>query len=339
MGDDIFVGDEKKKEEEFIAPLKSPEPKEFSSKKIIPREYIPVKLNSLGKLHAPAIIHVRNYNMEDALELSLVDEETALETTMYILNKMIYESFDPVYLHVEELKEILLTVYSNFWSSTLSEFLYPYENEELEFTDFESKERIIAGKQTPNVDIPIKLIKTDVIHKDFKEPIKIKVKNKEVYFRLSRIKDVLESKEYIEKKYLAKEKEFSNVSSQLNSEIESERNKVPEDVRLKYEAYTKKRNFDLVKAIQCQVLIKAFGKKLNTLNEKLKYYTKVDIEFWKAYNRVIEKYATFGINPEVEVKSPLTGKLIIRRFQFRYLDFLRALDVQNDNAYTVSFGE
>ena len=198
MENDIFIEEKKEKIKKEIK-----KEEKFESKKIIPKEYIPIKLNSLGKLHAPAIIHVRNYNMDDALELSLVDEETALETTIYILNKMIYESFDPVYLHTEELKEILLTVYNNFWSSIIREFPYPYEVDELEFTDVNTKERIISGKQIPNIDIPIKTIKTKVIHKDFKEPIKIKIGEKEVYFRLSRIKDVLESKNYIEKKYLA----------------------------------------------------------------------------------------------------------------------------------------
>jgi len=328
------------KENEFFVTEKKPNKKieiqESSGKKIIPRDYIPIKLNSLGKLHAPAILHVRNYNMEDALQLSLVDEESALETTIGILDKMFYESFDPVYLHLDELKEILLTIYTNFWSTTLISFPYPYEDEELEKIEVDLKKKILSGKKDVAVDIPIDFIKTNSIHSNFKEPIKITIKEKEVYFRLSRIKDILDAKKYIEQKYLTQEKEFSNFKEQLESGNDEN---VPDDIKKRYLGYQKARNFDLVKTIQAQVLIKVFGKKLNTLNEKIKYYTKVGIKFWKAYNDVVEKYATFGINPEIKIKSPLTNEIVIRRFQFRYLDFLRALDIQGHNEYTVSFGE
>ena len=273
--------------------------------------------------------------MDDALELSLVDESTVLETTIHILDKMIYESFDPIFLHLEELKEILLTIYNNFWGSTINEFPYPYEDEELEGTiDKDLKKRIVSGKYNPTVNVPIKAIKTTPINDKFKEPIKIKIDDKEVHFRLPRVKDVLEAKKYIEKKYLSQEKKFSDIKQQIE-----EGEKIEKEVEDSFNDYEKQRGFDLIRIVQAQVLVKVFGKKLNTINEKIKYRNKVGVAFWKAYNKVSEDYSTFGINPEIKIKSPLNGKLVTRRFQFRYLDFLRALDIQNDNAYTVSFGE
>jgi hypothetical protein len=303
---------------------------------IVPKEYIKIKLDSLGKLNAPAILHVRNYNMDNALELSLADDDTALESTILVLREMIWEDFDPLDLHLSELKQILLTIYSNFWGSIIQKYPYPYEEYELVGLSEQEKNDIRTQKKPVTIDIPINKIKTFPITKEFKEPIKITMDDNTIYFKLSRVRDIIESQEYIEKKYLPEERKYSDIEFLLKSE---DADKVSQKQKDDYLAYTKKRAYDLVKTIQSQVLVKINDQELKTLKEKVEQYPAIDIRFWKAYNQVVEKYGGFGIIDEIKVESPLTNEIVTRRFQFRYVDFLRSLDVQDDSGYDVEFGD
>ena len=122
---DFFINEKKDKPEQK---------KENNTLSIVSSQYIKIKLDSLGRLDAPPILHVKNYTMEDALELSLASEEDSLEATVLVLNRMIKEDFDVSLLQENELKQILLTVYANFWSNELKDFPYPLIKED--YKDF-----------------------------------------------------------------------------------------------------------------------------------------------------------------------------------------------------------
>ncbi len=306
---------------------------------IVSNEYIEIKLDSLGRLDAPPILHVRNYTMNDALELSLSSEENSLETTVKILKGMIKENFDPAFLNEEELKQILLTVYANYWSSEIKNYPYPLEKDEYNKLpiDMNKKERgeYISGDKVYEIVLPIKSIKTKPIINEFIEPIKIQHNDDYVLFRLSRLKDVIEAKEYVKYLFLEKERQFSDIKDLAEN---NRLNEIDAKTIYAYNDYYNRRRLTLLKTVQSQLLIGKNGVMFETLEDKLNNYNKVDIKYWNKYNDTVKSYANFGIQDEVKVISPLTHKPIIRRFQFRYLDFLQTLDIQDNSEYVVKFG-
>ena len=103
---DLFMNDEKTKTE--IKTRVRPDR--------IPSGYISINLSSNGKLGVPKKIHVRNYNGQDALDLSMVTDEDVFDTLVKILSDMIYEDIDTDLLHEEDFQEIMLNVFFNFFN-------------------------------------------------------------------------------------------------------------------------------------------------------------------------------------------------------------------------------
>ena len=94
----------------------------------------------------------------------------------------------------------------------------------------------------------------------------------------------------------------------------------------------------ILKTVQAGLIVGIDNVKFNSLEEKLEHYNDIDIKYWTKYNEIVESYGNFGIESKVKVISPLSHKSVIRRFQFRYLDFLQAMDIQDSSEYAVSFG-
>jgi len=305
-------------------------------------KFITVKLSSLGKLNAPPIIHIRNFNMDDAIELSVAGDDKLLEQTITTLNGMIKEGFDCSLLHEDELKELLLTIYANFWNSELSGYEYPWEEDELEGLDEDRVERILSDKEKLECSISINKIKTSTINEKFKEPIKITKDELTITFRLPRIKDLLVAKEYVENKYAKQDKEFSNIEAKLKEYDTSEWESVVKenfpDVHADYYKYRNGKQYDMIRVMQSQLIEKVAKTKLDTIEKKLDAYKNIDFGFWSKYNEIVREYAKFGIDEEVEVISPLTHKPTVRRFQFRFMDFIRSLELPDNAGYTVEFG-
>lgn len=308
------------------------------SKKIVPKEYLPIKFSSMGKLSIPSILHVRNFNMDEAIELSLTDENNILETTMAVLNSMIYENIDPQYLHEEELKEIMLNIFANFWGSTLENYFYPYEEEEL--TDPNGDKTLIEkikkadGDFYPKVSIDVENIKTIPIRDKFKEPIIIKKDGQTVHFRLTRIKDIIEAKEYINKRYIKADQKFSDVINKIRKKKEHEIS--PERIE-EYKKLQKQKMKDIAKVVEASTIIKFNSKTYQKLSEKITAVSKIPIGFWKKFSDITSDLK-FGLNENVKVISPIIKKEVTRRFQFRFMDFIESLELQDDSGYDVSFG-
>jgi len=100
-------------------------------KKKVPADYLPVKLPTAGKLNAPYVLHVKDYSGEDALSLSLMNEENILDTITEVADNVIYEGIDSDYLHEQELEVIMLHIYYNYWGSVITDYPYPYTEDEV----------------------------------------------------------------------------------------------------------------------------------------------------------------------------------------------------------------
>jgi len=285
----------------------------LSNKNQIPFGYLPVKLDSLGKLSAPKILHFRNYSMEEVLELSAIKEENYIEALVKCLNNMIYEKdFDCADLHEKELEIVMMSIYNCFWSKQLQGHTY-YLDDTLEDLELKNNEKNV-GIAILNISD----IKTSTIIKEFKEPIKIEIDGKVVKFLLPRIKDIIIAKEFVNKKYFEIERELSDVKSA----IEKKSSSVSFENAQKFDKMQTNKSLDLLKVCQASIIYGIDNVIFNTLEEKIKVFPDISLNYWQEYQKVVDEKLNFGINPEVTFFSTELGKQITRRFSFQSMDFI-----------------
>jgi hypothetical protein len=328
---DIFVNDDSNQE------IKE-RPQKIKGR--TPPGYLPISLCTVGKLSAPPKLHFKNYTGEHAVNLSLANEDNILDILIEILNDLVYEDFDCGQLHEKELEEVMMNIYVNYWQSHI-EYEYSFSEEELEELSDNRREAIKSSKEKPTVLIPANSIKSNPLPDDFKEPIVInKEGSKKIALNMARIGDTLLARDYVAKVFNQEREKLINVEREIKKAQEKniEPNITGKEYEM-YEDYAKRRlNFSL--KVQYANLIHSIdGKELKNLEEKLKVYKNdVDLGYWNIFNNFIENL-NFGIQNKIEVKSPLTGKPVTRRFQFQFVDFLPSVESEDTQGYSISFGE
>jgi len=315
---DIFVGDEKK----VIKKEKS---------KGIPKSYLPIKLSSNGQLGYPSKIHVRNYSGQDALDLAMSTEDTILESLLTVLNNMIYEDVDASTLHEQDIEEIMLNIYFNFWQDYLE---YPYmpTEEELKTVSKKRQDALSTGGEKLVVSIRTSQIKTKMLS-SLNTPITITDESdgRTYGFILPRIGQTLIAKELTEDKFIEEEDEYSELEQQLkHNEFLMEQGK-PLDYKISPSKMRKFKKYQIERlkffARQQQIqLISQIDEVDVSAEEAIEEYSTIPLTVWKDYNTYLKDNVKFGIEHEIKVKSPLTGEDITRSFLFRFMDFLPSMD-------------
>jgi len=298
------------------------------SLEVIPHGYVKIELDSLGKLTAPKVLHFRNYSMAEAIELSSASEDKNIDVLISCLNKMVYEKFDCADLHDKELEEVMVQIYMNFWGKNLEGYRY-YVDNTLTGDALYSEENIEVAT------LEISKLNTIPLDEKFKEPLKVELDGVAVKFRLARIKDIIVSRNYIEKKYYNEERKLSDLLTKYLKDNES----VTYEEKEQIEVFQKEKNIELVKVIQANLILEIDGKGYNTLEEKLEAYNLVSIKHWQKLNNYIENDLKFGINPQVTFFCMKNKKKITRGFRFQSLDFLPPVGIYTDSGATLSFGD
>jgi len=312
----------------------------------IPADYIPIRLSSNGKLSMPETLHVKDYNGEDALNIATTSasERTMLNGIVRVLESIVYEDIDARKMHEKEAEELLLNVRLNFWDSQM-EVEYPYEEDELQYMkDKTLIEKVLKGEHTLTCSVPIKNINPKPLDPKFKEPIVIKTEDHTYKFVLPRIGDYFILQSFVEKKYEKQIQYFSKLEDDLrfNNQIKkfNPDGEKPISVELKeaYLEYVTQRNNDTLAVKQALLITHVDGIALDTTEEKIIAYRSIPFSVWEQIATVMEEY-NFGVQPEVKVISPITGKEEIRRFQFRFQDYLSAVHTKKLSKITVQFGD
>lgn len=331
MSDEFFV-------KEPVDPENVPDISSFDA------QAIKIPLSSAGRLDMPAILHVRDYTMEDALKLSMTQDEDILRVLIGIVGGMVQEDVDINKMHENELEEIMLSIYSNFWNKTFYDFPFPYTEEDLDMIEDEEKRIAVErGEKVLRTDVPIKNISTSPIREDFREPITIKNGGLRISFRLPRLGDYIVADNYVTEKYAAQEKRFEDLKNTIeyNESVGNDPTKI---IRIsgpemkEYQKYLKKRGEDYFRVTQAQILQAIDGKSLEKLKDKLDARMKLNLSFWRDYQTAL-KQIHFGVDPKVKVKSPITNKNVTRRFQFRIVDYLPSVDTDDGSGVDLQFGD
>lgn len=347
---DFFIKNPKTIPQRQVVDQENVEAAQYAQENIgkqIPPEYIPVTLSSMGKLSMPATLHVRDYKGEDALNLATTaeSEKTLLQGVISVLEGITYEGIDAKFMHEKEAEELLLNVRLNFWDSEM-QAEYPIEDEkELSFIkDDALLEKIVNGDESLYCTIPVRKINTKPIPDKFKEPFSLSLGDKQFTFILPRIGDLLTVQDFIDKKYAHQIQKFQALESSLRynqkiRKIKPDLEKfINPDSMQEYVEYIVQRNKDYMAVKQALVIVKAGSTRLETVEQKMKAYRDVPREMWETYTEITSENS-FGVQPEVEVISPITGDPVTRRFQFRFQDYLSKDESKRVSKVAVQFGE
>jgi hypothetical protein len=279
--------------------------------------------------------------MAELLELASSNEENQLNVLVNkVLNNMCYEKFDCSKLHIENIKEILLTIYANFWGTKLSHRPF-YIDTDIDNYDIESN--------IGYIDIDIKSIVINDIDSKFKNPFSIidDITKNKVKFCFPTIEHTFIADRSIKEKYSVEGEKLALIRSRKQTKEkllekglieEAEKIQVTQEDVDKLNDFDDRKSKDYLRFLQCQLLIAVGNKELKTLEEKIEAYdTQVDATTWIRYAEVLSKEAKFGIDDNY--KFILNDKPITRRFSFRYVEFIPSVEQRADTGYSIQFDD
>lgn len=308
-------------------------------------DYIPVDISTKGRFDCPAKIHIRNFTIEELLDINSASENEKSLFMLRALKSIIKEDVDPTKFLETETNEIIISLLGNNYISYLEDCDYDLTDEEvldLKETDPTTYAKYLEAKENDislfKVNIPISSIKKNTIADNIKEPIKLKANNYEVSFRFIRQGDILAVNDYITNKYREEENKLFLISSKLENETrtgELDTSLTIED-RKKYSDLIRNKTKDSIVAIVKLLIVEVNGEKLTTLEEKLSYI--IPPVFYDKINIFLSNNS-FGIVEDINVISPYSNKPTTRRFQFRPTKLLSQYRLSGDSMeFDISFG-
>jgi hypothetical protein len=310
-----------------------------------PSGFVPVKLSSGGKLKGvPAVVHIKDYSGRDTLNLSMVTPENQIETLLKVIENITYENIDAGNLHENDLEEILINVFLNFWANAITDVPFPLIYEEVYNLEEEQKEKYKNRTWVPRTDLILSKIKTKDLDDEFMEPITIVNENKKVKFILPRIGHMVRASKLVARKYIKEESRWSKVNSAIRKQRPSEDDvddllkDVLGEEYFDYIEFSKNKIADYLMVKQALCLYEVNGEVLETIDEKIKAYDDVPLSMWEKFGEIQNTYG-FGVNHNIEVISPLDNKPVERRFSFRLQDFFPSVRGASLSECSVSFGE
>ena len=329
----------------------------------VPAGYIKVDLSTKGLVGAPAVFHIRNFNTRDIMELALTEEEALPSRIVALLEDLIFEDVDVTAFHEAEVVETLVVVYKAFFKPILEDVDFPWDETDLQAIDSlypavaeEKKNALLKGLWKPKTDINLaEDVSTFDIPDDFKPVARIQHRETgfSCSFGLPKYGDVLVLKQWLKDNFEEQEKAFAKTIQLLKiREAMLERFEAGEDIDLSrvpvideeqeaaYQRLEIKKTAALVDVIRGLHLKSFEGKDVSglPLSERIRLVQdpRVDVNVAKKLDKYFGNLE-FGIKPVVTMKNPITGDLCSRRFSFRLVEILQAIQVHSTDEYDLVF--
>ena len=321
----------------------------------VPPGYIEVALSTKGRVGAPAIVHVRNFTVGELLELSLTTDTDLPRRLISTLNKAIYEDTDVANWHESEIEELLIYIYAEFYKSTLDSVEFPLLEEDYEFVkngpDGEQRcKDLREHKWVPRTSITLlRDIDPYEVSDDYSPEITIKNKKTGFYVTFSYIKygDRLLVKDWLDKVYRDEEKQFDALVETLkhNSSVADPAKRLPVDPAEKeaYSDFVAKKLGTLTEVSRLVSVVNYNGQDVSKMNVDEKY--KLLSQDARIDYGMIAKLAArqdkqpFGLKPFIHMINPLTNEPCVRRFSFRILSILQAMQLSGSDEYDDGFDD
>ena len=321
----------------------------------VPPGYIEVALSTKGRVGAPAIVHVRNFTVGELLELSLTTDTDLPRRLIAALNKAIYENTDVANWHESEIEELLIYIYAEFYKSTLDSVEFPLLEEDYGFVksgpDGEQRcKDLREHKWVPRTSITLlRDIDPYEVSDDYSPEITIKNKKTGFYVTFSYIKygDRLLVKDWLDKVYRDEEKQFDALVETLkhNSSVTDPAKRLPVDPAEKeaYSDFVAKKLGTLTEVSRLISVVNYNGQDVSKMDVDEKY--KLLSQDARIDYGMIAKLAArqdkqpFGLKPFIHMINPLTNEPCVRRFSFRILSILQAMQLSGSDEYDDGFDD
>lgn len=321
----------------------------------VPPGYIEVALSTKGRVGAPAIVHVRNFTVGELLELSLATDTDLPRRLIAALNKAIYEDTDVANWHESEIEELLIYIYAEFYKSTLDSVEFPLLEEDYEFVkngpDGEQRcKDLREHKWVPRTSITLlRDIDPYEVSDDYSPEITIKNKKTGFYVTFSYVKygDRLLVKDWLDKVYRDEEKRFDALVETLkhNSSVTDPAKRLPVDPAEKeaYSDFVAKKLGTLTEVSRLISVVNYNGQDVSKMDVDEKY--RLLSQDARIDYGMIAKLAArqdkqpFGLKPFIHMINPLTNEPCVRRFSFRILSILQAMQLSGSDEYDDGFDD
>lgn len=329
----------------------------------IPVGYLPIELSTMGKLGVPAKVHCRNFNVADLVDLSMFIEDALPERLIGALNGIILEKNVNVGNWPDKVVvELLIRVYINFFTPILPNITFPWNEDDAKWLEDHGKPEgavnLREGKWIPKFDLNVKeSVKIMMLSDEVKEFISVKRKNQQgieilnaKFLAYPKYGDVLTLRQSVETKFSEEDKKYARIKQQFQmreryldegkdvsflvpmDEIEYRKWQLYEATKAKY----------ATQAAEALYLVSYNGTDLAkaSVDEKIKYINSplFDAPLSKLIDGQYKKI-DFGLNPEIEVRNPITGEVCKRHFTFQLVDILQAIQSQPIDGYDISFDD
>lgn len=290
-----------------------------------PEYEVVVKLSSIGKLGLPAVVHVRDYSFDDSLLFAKATQNNENSIILELLKSVVFEEIDLTKVTRQDALEILMAIQGTFYTSYIDGKEY--------FVDDSLKGEALTNKDNiSTATININDIKTKPLNDKVSVPITIENSKFKAVFDYPRLIHDVKAREYIENKFAIKDNELSSImQKKAHNEASNEEIKILLD-------YDNEKTTEYMRVLTAQQILSLNGKEPKDINEQLNMLHKMPMSVLSLLANILNINFNFGVQDEVTFTDNVTEKLITRRFNFRYSDFLSSVEQRNESNFNVTFG-
>lgn len=330
--------------------------------KDIPVGYVRINMSTKGKYGAPAVLHIRNFSVEEALELGSISQEELPIKVTSLLQRIILEpevKIDSFY--EQEVAELCIHFYTAFYSNKLKEVPYEVTDKDKEWMKkevYQGKDSaeyqnwlrgIDTGKIKTTFDIDLNTIKYYSVKDDAKKFIKYKNKDFTCVFQYPRFGDTALLQKAVKEKFKTQDRQFGPLYETFKRKQDAEaRLRRGENVAIDQIPYLEEDDLNAVRAYELEkttyiisqmkglYLVELNGEDVSQkpLSERVEIAKDPRIDF-STYQTISDTFNKLQIGPvpEVKISNPITGMTEVVNHPFRTLELLAAIkDYRSDNA-------
>ena len=331
----------------------------------IPGGYYEIRLSEKGKLGcAPEVFHMRNFTTEGMVDLSMVQPEELPIKLADCLDDLIWEKNVSIKdFNEKEVIETLLILYKTCYSSKIEGLEYTPTEEDWDFVanqnggketdEYKRAERNIRG-QPLKFTLDLNNVTFHELPDNFHPTIRVRKANGSTYkFGVPRYGDAIVVANYTKSKWEAQDRQYDGIGRMLKFREDNEKRwrngeninlrsipEVPQKDKDAYYEYSRQKTKDMMRCYKALQLLEVNGVDISklSLEEKFKYADDPELDH-ATYQGVLDFFQNqkFGVDNEVTITNPLTGRMGKYNYPFRVDVIVSAFYTGTTNTTTYEF--
>lgn len=328
----------------------------------VPPGYQRIRMSTGGKYGAPAVLHIRNFSVEEALELgSIAQEEIPIKVTNLLQRIILEKDVDIKQFYDAEVSELCIHFYEAFYSTKLKEISYTPDEDDKKWVlenvyqnkDGADYQNWIRGVETGKVplkyDIDLSQVRYYKVSDDPKKKIRYKNGDFTCVFQYPRFGDTVILQKAVKEQFRTKDRQFGPLYETYKRKQDAEaRLKRGENIAIDSIPYLDQddlqavREYELEKTSYVISMMKGLylqeimGEDVSErpLSERVELAKDPRIDF-STYQTVSEHFDKLEIGPvpKVTIQNPVNGMPKEIDHPFRTLDLLASIkNYRPDNA-------